>query len=306
MMSIFSPASSLITPRTRAPIGPMHAPLGLTPDTVDRTAILERCPASRATATISTDPSTSSGTSRANSLRTRLGWVRRQRDLGAAHPARHAHDVAAQPLAVDVALPRHLLGLRQHALGARRRARRARRRGRWPGRRAARRPRRSRPPWRRTRRRCARARRRAAAGRSPGARWWPRSGRSPRGCRPTPGPAAPSSPSSCASTRTDAGLAVDVDAGVRLVALGVLVGGEQRGLDGLDAPSRRGCPCRARWRAARRCRRSFRVLRCLVVPSRVERARSSVSRAAGRTRPAPRRGRRRRSAPRAAHRRPAG
>ena len=76
MMSIFSPASSLITPRTRAPIGPMHAPLGFTPGTVDRTAILERCPASRATATISTDPSTSSGTSSANSRRTRFGWVR--------------------------------------------------------------------------------------------------------------------------------------------------------------------------------------------------------------------------------------
>ena len=76
MMSIFSPASSLITPRTRAPIGPMHAPFGLTPGTVDRTAILVRCPASRATATISTDPSTSSGTSSANSLRTRFGCVR--------------------------------------------------------------------------------------------------------------------------------------------------------------------------------------------------------------------------------------
>ena len=65
-----------MTPRTRAPIGPMHAPFGFTPGTFDRTAILVRCPASRATATISTEPSTSSGTSRANSLRTRLGWVR--------------------------------------------------------------------------------------------------------------------------------------------------------------------------------------------------------------------------------------
>ena len=32
----------------------------------------------------------------------------------------------------------------------------------------------------------------------------------------------------------DAGLAVDVDAGVGLVALGVPVGGQQRGLDGVD------------------------------------------------------------------------
>ena len=54
----------------------MQAPLGLTPGTVDRTAIFDRCPASRATATISTVPSTISGTSSANSLRTRLGCVR--------------------------------------------------------------------------------------------------------------------------------------------------------------------------------------------------------------------------------------
>ena len=52
------------------------ADLGLTPGTVDRTAILDRCPASRATATISTEPSTISGTSSANSLRTRFGCVR--------------------------------------------------------------------------------------------------------------------------------------------------------------------------------------------------------------------------------------
>ena len=76
MMSIFSPESSLITLRTRCPIGPMHAPLAFRPGTRDATAILDRCPASRATATISTDPSAISGTSSENSLRTRLGWVR--------------------------------------------------------------------------------------------------------------------------------------------------------------------------------------------------------------------------------------
>ena len=75
-MSIFSPCSSLMTLRTRCPIGPMQAPLALRPGTLVRTAILERCPASRATATISTLPSAISGTSRANSLRTRLGWLR--------------------------------------------------------------------------------------------------------------------------------------------------------------------------------------------------------------------------------------
>ncbi|CNV45834.1 Uncharacterised protein [Mycobacterium tuberculosis] len=76
MMSIFSPDSSLITLRTRCPIGPMQAPLAFKPATLDRTAILERWPASRATATISTDPSAISGTSSENSLRTRLGCVR--------------------------------------------------------------------------------------------------------------------------------------------------------------------------------------------------------------------------------------
>ncbi len=54
----------------------MQAPLALRPSTVDRTAIFERCPASRATATISTLPSAISGTSRANSFFTRFGWVR--------------------------------------------------------------------------------------------------------------------------------------------------------------------------------------------------------------------------------------
>ncbi len=54
----------------------MHAPLAFSPDRVERTAILERNPASRATETISTEPSTSSGTSSANSLRTRFGCVR--------------------------------------------------------------------------------------------------------------------------------------------------------------------------------------------------------------------------------------
>ena len=42
MMSIFSPCSSLITARTRWPIGPMQAPFAFTPDWVECTAILER------------------------------------------------------------------------------------------------------------------------------------------------------------------------------------------------------------------------------------------------------------------------
>ncbi len=76
MMSIFSPCSSVITLRTREPIGPMQAPLALTPGRRDRTAILVRWPASRATAAISTVPSAISGTSSANSFFTRPGCVR--------------------------------------------------------------------------------------------------------------------------------------------------------------------------------------------------------------------------------------
>ncbi len=75
-MSIFSPCSSAITPRTRMPFGPMQAPLAFRPDLRDQTAILVRWPASRAIAAISTEPSAISGTSSANSRFTRFGWVR--------------------------------------------------------------------------------------------------------------------------------------------------------------------------------------------------------------------------------------
>ena len=79
-----------MTARTRAPIGPMQEPLALTPARCDRTAILVRCPASRAIATISTVPSAISGTSRANSLRTRFGCVRDSVICGPRWPARTA------------------------------------------------------------------------------------------------------------------------------------------------------------------------------------------------------------------------
>ena len=87
-MSIFSPCSSDITLRTRWPIGPMQAPLALTPEAVDLTAILVRCPASRAIAAISTVPSAISGTSRANSFFTRLGWERDRVICGPRMPLR--------------------------------------------------------------------------------------------------------------------------------------------------------------------------------------------------------------------------
>ena len=75
-MSIFSPFNSFMTARTREPIGPMLAPFALTPGDFEVTAILERCPSSRAMAAICTVPSAISGTSSANSLRTRLGCER--------------------------------------------------------------------------------------------------------------------------------------------------------------------------------------------------------------------------------------
>ncbi|CPU66561.1 Uncharacterised protein [Mycobacteroides abscessus] len=75
-MSIFSPWSSAMTARTREPMGPMHAPLAPSPGTRERTATLVRCPASRAMAVISTEPSATSGTSSSKSLRTRFGCVR--------------------------------------------------------------------------------------------------------------------------------------------------------------------------------------------------------------------------------------
>ena len=57
-------------------IGPMQAPLALTPGWCEVTAIFVRWPASRAMATMSTAPEAISGTSSANSFFTRLGWVR--------------------------------------------------------------------------------------------------------------------------------------------------------------------------------------------------------------------------------------
>ena len=54
----------------------MHAPLAFTPGSVARTAIFVRCPASRASETISTTPLAISGTSSANSFRTSAGCVR--------------------------------------------------------------------------------------------------------------------------------------------------------------------------------------------------------------------------------------
>src|SRR2546421_3132242 len=82
MMSTFSPRSSLTTIRTLDPFGPTHAPTGSTLDSREVTAILLRCPASRATCLMSTMPSTISGTSSSNSFLMRLGCVREQMICG--------------------------------------------------------------------------------------------------------------------------------------------------------------------------------------------------------------------------------
>src|SRR6478735_9230140 len=100
MMSIFSPPSSLITARTLAPIGPMQAPLALTPAIVGLTEIFDRCPASLATAVISTEPSEISQADHDDAARIHLR-VGRHRPGDQVVLA--TGEVAERPLVVDVA-----------------------------------------------------------------------------------------------------------------------------------------------------------------------------------------------------------
>ena len=76
MTSIFSPASSATTAWTRVPRWPTVAPTGSSPSWRDETAILDRLPASRAIALISTVPAWISGTSISNSRRRKPLCVR--------------------------------------------------------------------------------------------------------------------------------------------------------------------------------------------------------------------------------------
>ena len=76
MTSTFSPASSATTACTRAPRCPTVAPTGSSPSWRDDTATLERLPASRAIALISTVPAWISGTSSSNSRRRKPLCVR--------------------------------------------------------------------------------------------------------------------------------------------------------------------------------------------------------------------------------------
>ena len=95
----------------------MQAPLALTPGTVERTAILVRWPASRAIAAISTVPSAISGHLQREQLPHQVRVGARQRHLRAAEALGDtATTYALEPLAVLVLLARDLLGRRQHRL----------------------------------------------------------------------------------------------------------------------------------------------------------------------------------------------
>ena len=75
-MSMRSPPSSRTMLCTREPLSPTHEPTASTRGSVEYTEILEREPASRATALISTMLSAISGTSLSNSRRRKSGCVR--------------------------------------------------------------------------------------------------------------------------------------------------------------------------------------------------------------------------------------
>ena len=115
-MSIFSPCSSDITLRTRWPIGPMQAPLALTPGRVglhrDLGAVAGLAGDRRDLDGAVGDLGHLEGEQLLDQVGVRAG----QRDLRAAHALAHREDQALDPGAVLVLLPRHPLGHRQHRL----------------------------------------------------------------------------------------------------------------------------------------------------------------------------------------------
>ena len=115
-MSIFSPCSSVITARTRWPIGPMQAPLALTPGHGGVHGDLGAVPGLAGQGGDDDRAVGDLGHLEGEQLAHQVGVRARQADLRAPRPALDAHHEAAQPLAVDVLLPRHLLGQRQDAL----------------------------------------------------------------------------------------------------------------------------------------------------------------------------------------------
>ena len=110
MTSIFSPASSATTAWTRAPRWPTVAPTGSSPSWRDATATLERLPASRAMALISTVPLWISGTSSSNRRRRKPLCVRLTKICGPADRAADLEHERLDVLADAVVLERALLG----------------------------------------------------------------------------------------------------------------------------------------------------------------------------------------------------
>ncbi len=115
-MSIFSPCSSCITLRTRWPIGPMQAPLALSPRTVGAHGQLGAV-AGLAGDRRDLDAAVGDlGHLEREQPLDQAGVGARQQHLRPAHALAHADHHALDPRAVLVALPRHPLGRRQPRL----------------------------------------------------------------------------------------------------------------------------------------------------------------------------------------------
>ena len=115
-MSTFSPRSSLVTMRTRAPRAPTQAPTGSTLGSFDQTAILVRCPGSRAAALISTTPLDDLGHLELEEPLDEARVGAADDDLGALGRLANLDDVGLEAGSVLVALVGHLLGLGQQGL----------------------------------------------------------------------------------------------------------------------------------------------------------------------------------------------
>ena len=115
-MSIFSPCSSVITLRTRLPMGPMQAPLAFTPRLVRADRDLRAVPG---LARDGVDVHRARGDLRHLQCEQLLHQVRvgpRQGDRRSPVALAHVQHVAAQPLAMGVALPGHLFRRGQDGL----------------------------------------------------------------------------------------------------------------------------------------------------------------------------------------------
>ncbi len=100
------------------PRAPTHAPTGSTLPSFDATAIFVRCPGSRATALISTTPSSEFGNLELEQAPHETGVRARHDDLRALGGLAHLDDVRLHARTVVVTVARDLLGLRQQRLDA--------------------------------------------------------------------------------------------------------------------------------------------------------------------------------------------